>query len=95
MAAVLDEIMGTTVWMDGHSVVAVKLTLEFKNMLPIGTDAFFHSKIVKKVGRKFYTKGHLSEDESGKKIFARASGIFVALSPEQLEKVKKKLEAHS
>lgn len=91
IAAILDEIMGTTVWIDGHSVVAVKLSLEFKNMLPVGTDCFFHSKIIKKAGRKFYTKGYLSEDEKGKKIFARATGIFVALSPAQLERVKKKL----
>ena len=37
MAAVLDEAMGASVWLMGYTVVAAKITVGYRKMLPLGT----------------------------------------------------------
>jgi len=37
MAAVLDEAMGASVWLLGYTAVAAKISVKYRNMLPLGT----------------------------------------------------------
>lgn len=81
MAAVLDEAMGAAAWMAGHMVLAVKLTTDFKQMLPLGTDASLEAWVERVDGRKVLTRGVLSGADG--KPFATAEGIFLVLQPER------------
>ena len=79
LAAVLDEAMGAAAWLSGHLVVAVRLTLDFRRMLPLGTDALLEAWVEGIDGRKVRTRGRLF-DEAGAD-FAQAEGLFVTLDP--------------
>ena len=81
MAAVLDEAMGAAAWMAGHRVVAVRLTSDFRRMLPLGTDAYFEAWVERVDGRKVYARGRLT-DEIGEP-FAEADALFLELDPER------------
>lgn len=81
MAAVLDEAMGAGAWMAGHPVVAAKLTTQFHQMLPIGTDAVVEAWVERVDGRKVTTRGRLCN--AGGVQFASAEGLFIVLGPER------------
>lgn len=84
MAAVLDEAMGFAAWVAGHAVLAAKITIEFHNMLPIGTDATLEAWVEEKDGRKVMVKGRIKDPDSGKS-FAEGEGLFITLKGEHLE----------
>jgi hypothetical protein len=80
---VLDEAMGTAVWLAGHRAVAVHLELNFLKMLPLGTDALLEAHIDSAAERKIRARGRLL-DENGIP-FAEATGLFLELAPDHLE----------
>lgn len=79
MAAVLDEAMGAAAWMAGHRVVAVRLTSDFRRMLPLGTDAYFEAWVERVDGRKVYARGRLTDE--GGEPYAEADALFLELDP--------------
>ncbi|GMV41476.1 MAG: hypothetical protein AMXMBFR64_31920 [Myxococcales bacterium] len=81
IAAVLDEAMGAAVWHAGHPVVAANLSVDFRRMLPLGTDATFECHITSIEGRKVRTRGRLLG--SNGELFAEGAGLYVMLTPEQ------------
>ena len=80
MAAVLDDAIGKIGWLSGHRVVAASITVHFRRMLPLGTDATLEAWIDRIDGRKVHTRGRLYDDEG--KTFAEAEGLFIELSEE-------------
>lgn len=83
IAAVLDEAMGLGAWMAGHSVVAARLTTEFRQMLPLGTCATVETRVECVEGKKVNMHGrlfHVNGDE-----FATAKALFVILAPERFK----------
>jgi acyl-coenzyme A thioesterase PaaI-like protein len=93
MAAVLDEAMGAAAWMEGHLVVAVRLSTSFQRMLPLGTDALLEAWVERIEGRKVWTLGRLVDGDG--EAFAEADALFVKLDPERfmplIEKAAKAL----
>jgi acyl-coenzyme A thioesterase PaaI-like protein len=87
MAAVSDEAMGAVAWMHGYPVVAARITVEFKKMMPLGTVARLEAKITRVDGRKVQVSGSL-RDEQGVP-YVVSSGLFIAL-PTSVFKSKKK-----
>ena len=81
MAAVLDEAMGAAVWMNDRPSVAVHLAIDFRSMLPLGTDAFLRAEIEEIRGRKVFTRGRI--DDGDGTLFCRARGIFLHLDPDR------------
>jgi acyl-coenzyme A thioesterase PaaI-like protein len=81
VAAVLDEAMGGCCWMHGHRAVAVRLSVEFLDAVPLGTDAIVEAWLDGIDGRKVRTKAMLHA-EDGRRL-AAAEGLFVVLSEEQ------------
>ena len=82
VAAVLDEAMGSTAWLAGYPVVAAHIEVDFRRMLPLGTDAHLEAWIEGVDGRKVSVRGRLAgEDEVP---FAESAGLFVVLDPERL-----------
>lgn len=80
-AAVLDEAMGAAAWMAGWVVVAVHLEVDFRRMVPLGTDAWMEARVERVEGRKVMTRGRL-HDASGSD-YAVATAVFVTLDPER------------
>lgn len=80
IAAVLDEAMGAAAWLAGFVVVAVNLNVDFRNMLPLGTDAVFDAWVESVDGRKVTCRGRLFGDGGD---FAEATGLFVTLPEER------------
>lgn len=77
IAAVLDEAMGRAAWMQGHAVVAARLTVDFRAMLPLETVVQFEAFVDVVDGRKVHTRAVLT-DAAGK-IIAAGNGLFIVL----------------
>lgn len=77
IASVLDEAMGAAAWFSGHAVVAARLTVEFRQMVPIETVAVFETWIDEVVGRKITLRSQLSD--GGDTIYSEGSGLFIVL----------------
>jgi acyl-coenzyme A thioesterase PaaI-like protein len=85
MAAVLDDAIGKIGWLAGYRVVAARITVNFRRMLPLGTDARIEAWIERKDGRKLHTKGRLVGDDGAP--YAEAEGVFVELSSEGADRL--------
>jgi len=81
MAAVLDEAMGAAAWMAGHAVVAAKLTVEFRRMLPLGNEVLLEVWIDRVEGRKVITRGRLFGQDG--EPYAEGEGLFIVLEAER------------
>lgn len=93
IAAVLDEAMGSSAWQDGYPVVAAKLVTDFRNMLPLSTDARFEARVERVEGRKVWAVGRLYGDDGT--VFCEAQGLFILLPPERLDQLKRLYSASS
>lgn len=87
MAAVLDEAMGICAWMNGYPCLAKSITIHFRKMLPIGTDAGLEAVIVDIDGSVVLTKARLYHPQSGK-VFSEGEGIFRVLEGKALETIR-------
>ena len=81
IAAVLDETMGAVAWCAGHKVVAARLEIDYKKMVPLNEKVYVKAWVEKVEGRKVFTKSELTNKEQ---VLATGTGLFLALSPEQL-----------
>lgn len=81
MAAVLDEAMGAGAWMAGHTVLAARLTTEFRRMLPLNTEALLEAWVDHVDGRKVKTRGRLFGP--GGELYAEGEALFIVLDPER------------
>ncbi len=87
IAAVLDEATGCAAWLAGHSVVAARLTIEFRRLLPLGTLATLEAWVEHTDGRKVATRGRLLG--AGGEPFAEAEGLFIILPHERFRSLGK------
>lgn len=81
IAAVLDEVMGGCAWLRGHTVVAGKLEVSFKVMLPLGTVVRVRTAVEVVSGRKVRVTGALVGPDGT--VYAEGAGLFVELPPER------------
>lgn len=77
MASALDDAIGKVGWLNGHRVVAAKIEVSFRRMLPLGSDVLIEAWIHEVDGRKVHTRGHLLDAEGAP--YAEAHGLFVEL----------------
>jgi acyl-coenzyme A thioesterase PaaI-like protein len=82
MAAVLDEVMGGCAWMHGDPVLAVRLAVELRTALPLGTLTVAEGLITRREGRKIFARGRLAAADG--RVFAEGEGLFIRLTDEQL-----------
>jgi acyl-coenzyme A thioesterase PaaI-like protein len=87
MAAVLDEAMGATCWMNGHLVVAAQISISFMGMLPIGTDTIVEAWIDRIEGRKIHLRANM-KNPSGQ-IVTEGQGLFVVMKDEMRESLNR------
>ena len=83
-AAILDEMMGSTGWHFGYTVVAAKIEVSFLEMIPYEQCYELRGKIIKVEDRKVRIEAELF---SGEKIYASSSGLFIILNSDQLSRL--------
>ena len=85
VASALDEAMGGAAWHAGYPVVAARITIDFREMVPIGLEATIEARIEQVDGRKIRTRGRLRDDAG--KVYADGEGLFIVLEPGHLERL--------
>ncbi len=85
MAALLDEVMGGAAFLAGHVVLAGRLTIEYKNMMPLGTVATFEARVDRVDGRKVIARGRLLLPDG--KEAAVGEGLFVQIDKDKLSEL--------
>lgn len=80
ISALLDEAMGLSAWAQGHMVVAARLTINFREMLPLGKEVYIEAGVANVSGRKVSTEGHL-RGFCGTN-YGDAEGLFLTIQPE-------------
>ena len=86
VAAVMDEALGAAAWAEGHAIVVAKLCVDFRTMVPLGTDATFESAVVHVHGRKVTTRGRLCAPDGT--VLAAGEALCVMLGAGHLEKFR-------
>jgi len=81
MAAVLDEAMGISAWLTGHTVVAAKIIVGYRNMLPLGTVVTVEAWVDSVNGKKVNTKGKIVGDNDN--VFTESEGLFINIDPKR------------
>jgi len=89
IAAVLDEAMGAAGWLAGHPVVAAHLEVDYRAMVPLGTDGYIEAWVESVEDRKVRLGSRL-EDESHA-LLAAARGLFVMLDAERFADLLQKV----
>lgn len=77
ISGVLDEAMAIAAWLAGRPSVAAQLSVAFRTMLPVGTNARLEADVVAQEGRKIRTRARLLAEDGTP--YAEAEGLFVAL----------------
>ncbi len=85
VASALDEAMGGAAWHAGYPVVAARIAIDFRAMVPIGLEGTIEARIEQVDGRKIRTRGTLTD--SAGKVYANGEGLFIVLEPAQLERL--------
>jgi acyl-coenzyme A thioesterase PaaI-like protein len=76
VAAALDESVGGVAWMLGYRVVVARLTVDFRTMVRIGTDATLEASVAGVDGRKVTCRARLTDGET---LLAEAEALCVVL----------------
>jgi acyl-coenzyme A thioesterase PaaI-like protein len=76
VAAALDESVGGVAWMMGYRVVVARITVDFRTMVRIGTDATLEASIAEVDGRKVTCRARLTDGDT---LLAEAEALCVVL----------------
>jgi thioesterase superfamily protein len=83
IAAVLDEAMGASCWMNHHAVVGARITINYRHLVPLGFSGRVEAWIDQIERRKCFITSRLTDAEG--KVYAEGEGLFIKLTPEQIE----------
>jgi len=81
IAAVLDEAMGIAAWIRGYTVVAAKITVHYRKMLPLGSVITVEAKVTSVNGKKVTTKGKIYDETDT--LFTESEGLFINIPHER------------
>ncbi len=81
LAAALDEAMGIGAWLSGHQVVAAKLSVEFKRLVPLELPAMLEAWVESAEGRKVTTRGRIVGPDG--EAYTLGEGLYVTLAPDR------------
>lgn len=86
VASVLDEALGAVAYAEGLPIVVARLTVDFRAMVPVGTDATFETRVDHVDGRKVHTRGRLVGRDG--ELLAEGHAICVMLGEQHIEKFR-------
>jgi len=85
IAAVLDETMGATAWINGHTVVTNNLSVNFIKPIKLNSELFTEAWIEKIEKKKVFIKSRMIGDNNI--TYAESDGVFTNLSLPLLRKM--------
>lgn len=85
ISALLDEAMGLAGWVEGYSVVAARITINFREMLPLGREVQFESWVDRVDGKKVLTRSRLFDADGT--LFGDGSGLLVIIDTERFRHI--------
>ncbi len=91
MAAVLDEAMGAASWILGCTAVAAKITVRYRNLLPLNTVTTVVAKTIFVKGKTILTTGKIY-DQAGT-LYTESEGLFMKIPPDRFTEMKKQSDA--
>ncbi|MCB9530858.1 MAG: PaaI family thioesterase [Myxococcales bacterium] len=83
LMAVLDEVLGGSVWLAGRMVVLARFEVDLRRPVRLGSTVVVDGRIVRSEGRKVWATGAI-HDSDGDTIYAEATGLFVELDAARL-----------
>lgn len=86
LSAVLDEALGAVAWASGYPVVVARLTVDFRRMVALGTDATLEARVDHVEGRKVMTRGRLTAPDG--EVLAEGKAICVLVTEAHLEQFR-------
>ncbi len=90
-AAVLDEVMGVAVWRAGHPVATLKLEVEYRLPILVGSHVQVKGSIVDQIERVIRARGEIILDNGQGEIAAVGRAVFVE-APHLFEKPMYRVE---
>jgi acyl-coenzyme A thioesterase PaaI-like protein len=95
-AALIDEVMGISVWHQGEPSVTQKLELHYGKLLPLEHEAFVFTEIISSHAKTLEVHSNIygskfGSTEKEKTPYVSAQGVFYKLSSEQLANFKNKI----
>lgn len=91
VAAVLDEAMGYAAWIRDIPVVAAKITIEFRSMLPLETWVILEAWVERQTGRKVKVRAHILGPDA--QPIAESDGLFIALPEDHFRALRRARDA--
>jgi acyl-coenzyme A thioesterase PaaI-like protein len=79
---VLDEAMGAAAWLSGHSVLAVSVTVNYRDMVALGQELSIEAQVEKVEGRKVHARGRLTSLDGA--VAVECTGLFIVVDPDML-----------
>lgn len=77
-AAVLDDVLTAAAMMAGHVAIAVRLTVDFRRLVPIGTDTTFEAWVEPVEGRHLRARARLLMPAG--EVAAEGEALFVTVA---------------
>ena len=74
-AGLLDEAMGSAVWVAGHQVVAAELKVNYLKPLPLDQTVYITARVEKKEGRAVYAQAEINFADG--MVIAKGQGVYV------------------
>lgn len=84
-AYVMDEVMGSTAWINKCPGVAAELKVNYHKMVPLKMDHFVESWVEKKDPKKIFLKSHIKNANG--EILVSGTAVFVGISKEKLQEL--------
>jgi len=82
VAAVLDEAMGQAGWIAGYPVLAAKIEVNFRKMVPLKIVMTLEAKVVRVEGRKIFVEGRVVGPDGV--TYSDSTGLFILFDPKLL-----------
>lgn len=82
VSAILDEVLGASVWMTGMPVVTVTLKIRYRNALPVGTVCDIESVIERRTAKRAFVRGALKT--RGGLVIAEAEAVYFRLPDSEI-----------
>ena len=84
VAAAFDEVLGVTQSLTGRAGMTAHLEIEYRTPTPLGHELRFVGQVDRTEGRKIYASATL---HVGDRLCAEASGLFVSMRPDVLDRL--------
>lgn len=75
LATLLDEAMGAAAWLAGYRVLAVHLSFDYKQPVPVDLPIRIRARVDRQEGRKVFTSGTITLPDDT--VAVTGAGIFV------------------